>query len=131
MPEKRCSKCGVVKPLDDFHIDRSKSDGRYPSCAECHTISANGNYVHTGSYQDIINANNLSGYEKLILAMLIDAVRTAQRRNNQEARNWLKSKECRCHCEALDIDHEILVRWADNGYPRPIRARELREEIHR
>ena len=130
MSEKRCSKCGQTKPLTNFHVDKSKHDGLYPSCADCHTISANGNYVSTGSYQDIINANNLNGAEKLILVTLIDAVRVA-RRNGQEARNWLRSEDCRCHCDALDIDHEILVRWAERGYPKPIKARQIREEIHK
>ena len=87
-------------------------------------------HIHTYSYQDIINAGNLSGYEKLILVVVINAVRVAQQ-NDQEARNWLRSEDCRCHCDALDIDHEILVRWAEKGYPKPIKARLIREEIHR
>ena len=32
---KRCSGCGVVKSLDDFHSDRSRSDGRGHRCKEC------------------------------------------------------------------------------------------------
>jgi len=32
---KICSKCGLSKPLENFCIDRSKPDGRYPSCNEC------------------------------------------------------------------------------------------------
>jgi len=32
---KRCTKCGETKPLDEFHPDRSKKQGRYPRCREC------------------------------------------------------------------------------------------------
>lgn len=32
---KRCSKCGEVKPLEEFHRDRSRKLGRFPQCREC------------------------------------------------------------------------------------------------
>lgn len=33
---KKCTKCGLVKPLEDFHKDkRTKRDGRQASCREC------------------------------------------------------------------------------------------------
>lgn len=32
---KRCSRCGEVKPLDDFHRRRSSRDGRQPYCKAC------------------------------------------------------------------------------------------------
>ena len=32
---KTCTKCGVVKPLDDFHRDKTGVDGRRPDCKEC------------------------------------------------------------------------------------------------
>jgi hypothetical protein len=32
---KRCSKCGEVKPLEEFRRDRSKKLGRHPRCREC------------------------------------------------------------------------------------------------
>ena len=32
---KRCSKCGKVKPLEEFRRDRSKKLGRYFRCREC------------------------------------------------------------------------------------------------
>tara|TARA_Y100000034_G_scaffold93652_1_gene113384 strand:- start:606 stop:1247 length:642 start_codon:yes stop_codon:yes gene_type:complete len=35
MPEKKCNKCDVVKPLDEFHKDNSKKDGRHGRCKEC------------------------------------------------------------------------------------------------
>ena len=36
MPDvKPCAKCGEVKPLDDYHRDRTRPDGRKPWCREC------------------------------------------------------------------------------------------------
>ena len=32
---KRCSKCGEVKPLEEFRRDRSKKQGRRSRCREC------------------------------------------------------------------------------------------------
>lgn len=32
---KRCNKCGIEKPLDDFYRDRSRKDGRHPWCKPC------------------------------------------------------------------------------------------------
>ena len=32
---KACTKCGVVKPLDGFHRDKGKGDGRRSDCKEC------------------------------------------------------------------------------------------------
>lgn len=33
---KNCTKCGQDKPLDDFHNDKSKKDGKRPNCKLCH-----------------------------------------------------------------------------------------------
>lgn len=33
--EKRCTGCAIVKPLEEFHRDRNKPDGRRPRCKEC------------------------------------------------------------------------------------------------
>ena len=32
---KTCIKCGQTKPLDAFHRDKGRRDGRYPACKEC------------------------------------------------------------------------------------------------
>lgn len=35
MLEKECDGCGIVKPLDSFHIRRQAKDGRVNKCKEC------------------------------------------------------------------------------------------------
>ena len=37
LAEKRCRKCGEMKPLTEFHRNRSNTDGRTGSCAKCET----------------------------------------------------------------------------------------------
>lgn len=38
--EKRCSKCKTVKPVDRFHRDGSRPDGRQPRCKTCQQEAA-------------------------------------------------------------------------------------------
>lgn len=35
---KRCSKCGVDKPLSEYHRDRQKADGHTPVCKACRRV---------------------------------------------------------------------------------------------
>lgn len=34
-PTKRCTMCGRVLPLSEFHLDRTKRDGHFTRCKEC------------------------------------------------------------------------------------------------
>jgi len=38
--EKACNKCGVTKPLEQFHRRRSSRDGRNSICADCNTATS-------------------------------------------------------------------------------------------
>ena len=35
---KRCTACGLVKPLDEFHLNRQCVGGRATSCKECSKV---------------------------------------------------------------------------------------------
>lgn len=37
---KKCTKCGVLKRLDDFREMRASADGKRPSCRECSKLAA-------------------------------------------------------------------------------------------
>jgi hypothetical protein len=39
-PPKVCVRCGQTKPLDEFPGDRSRDDGRYPYCLDCHAAQS-------------------------------------------------------------------------------------------
>jgi hypothetical protein len=57
--------------------------------------------------------------ERLLLAMLLDAVRIARKQSHtfrQETRYWLRSVDCRLILEILDIDQEIVDGWVERGY---------------
>jgi hypothetical protein len=41
---KACSKCGVDKPLDEFHKDNSREDGLHHRCKACKSKQAAGYY---------------------------------------------------------------------------------------
>lgn len=45
---KRCSKCGVTKPLSNYHRSAIHKDGRRPSCKSCRAIDAR-SYAQTAS----------------------------------------------------------------------------------
>lgn len=32
---KKCSKCGEIKPLEEYHKDKRATDGRRSACAKC------------------------------------------------------------------------------------------------
>lgn len=40
MASKRCSKCGEVKPMDQFHRSAMSKDGRTSRCKTCRALDA-------------------------------------------------------------------------------------------
>lgn len=46
MEEKRCSKCGTTKPIDEFHKDHRSTDGVVSSCKPCVKIKRRRCYLN-------------------------------------------------------------------------------------
>lgn len=47
MDTKKCSRCGEIKPIEQFHRNRNTKDGRTPDCAKCRIpLAAAWNKVH-------------------------------------------------------------------------------------
>jgi hypothetical protein len=44
MSAKACTKCRVVKPIEDFHQDRTRPDGHMSRCAACCRTEARDRY---------------------------------------------------------------------------------------
>ncbi len=36
--KKRCRDCGKIKPIEEFHVDKEKSDGHRGRCAKCRNV---------------------------------------------------------------------------------------------
>lgn len=50
MDKKYCSKCGKLKPLNEFYKDKSKKSGYKSQCKECNNTEAKREYART--YRD-------------------------------------------------------------------------------
>lgn len=37
---KTCTKCGIAKPVSEYHKDKQRSDGRRPSCKKCKSATS-------------------------------------------------------------------------------------------
>lgn len=46
IPQKRCAKCGVEKPLSEFHRWSQSKDGHKPDCKACRKIETASAYWH-------------------------------------------------------------------------------------
>ena len=75
---KRCSGCGVVKSLDDFHRNRTRSDGRAHRCKECVI-------AHTRRYREE-NRDKALEYKRRYYEENRDKVRECSRQYYEENR---------------------------------------------
>jgi hypothetical protein len=50
---KTCRKCGMAKPLADFHSDRKRRDGKYPNCRACHGAHMRARYAENPAVKQL------------------------------------------------------------------------------
>jgi len=48
---KKCTKCSVEKPLEDFHCDKSTKDGKTYACKQCRTVQTVAWHKRTESWK--------------------------------------------------------------------------------
>ena len=94
---KTCTKCGAVKPLDDFYRNKGKADGRNPHCKECereyHRRYREGNrekVQERGRRWREENRDNRLEYERRYREENLDERREYGRRYYKENRDILK-----------------------------------------
>jgi hypothetical protein len=67
--EKPCSRCGVVKPIEAFHRNKSAKDGHTSACAACLTpIAAAWNKAHPEYHRQKANEYRLRHPERSRIA---------------------------------------------------------------
>lgn len=67
---KKCPKCGTSKPINEFSKDKSKKDGKYTCCKECHK-EMNKNWYENGGRE---KAGCQSMYENKSCAQYLGVV---------------------------------------------------------
>lgn len=78
---KTCSRCGLQKPLDDFHKDAKKPQGRYPVCKACRKPLSEASYS--------ANRDGILAREKVRRAGTWSEI-SRKRRENPEYVEYLK-----------------------------------------
>lgn len=96
---KACSRCHEVQPLSEFKTDRSRSDGKHPTCKACH-------HAHYRAHAERICAANRERY-----ALHADA-RRAYAREYQRA-NKTRRAAYRAGRRAVDTEQRRKSRAAD------------------
>lgn len=80
--DKRCTKCGVTKPIGEFHLDRTKKDGRCSYCKPCNI--KNGKQHHEAHYEED-NENKRKHYLENKDAYLVSMKQYAKTEKGKEA----------------------------------------------
>jgi 5-methylcytosine-specific restriction endonuclease McrA len=79
LSQKRCSKCGEVKSLDEFPRSKNRKDGHHSWCKTCHA-------KNTRAWQ-VANPQKVSGYIKKWVSLHPDKMAEKHRKT------WLREKE--------------------------------------
>ena len=142
---KTCTKCGVVKPLDDFHRDKRRPDGRRPDCKECvreykrcyHEENRDKRLEYNRRYYEE-NRNKAREYRRRHYEENRDKVLESQRRYREENRDILNQGSKIHHAQNTRISNllaskkgapyspeEDALILADNGMTTYQKAIEL------
>lgn len=112
MDEKECSKCLIIKPLDNFYKASDRKDGHRANCKDCH-----------GKHMKSLAKNNGDHYLTRIAKRYIDkfplrkkarnAVAYAIRVGNLIRPNRCESCEKKCRPQGHHDDYSklLIVRW--------------------
>ena len=107
---KTCTKCGVVKPLDDFHRYKTGAGGRKPHCKECVREYTRRYYEENRDkvrerkhryYEE--NRDKRREYDRSYYEENRDKVREYKRRYHEENRDKIRECQRRYYEENRDI----------------------------
>jgi len=105
--EKKCSKCGEVKSLDEFSNDKSKKDGKQSRCKDCVKLYAKINKEHIKKRQQEYrkinlekmikwrekNKENIINYSKKYRKENKESIKEYNKKYRKENRESIKKKE--------------------------------------
>ncbi len=106
---KRCSKCGEVKGVGEFHKDRNKASGRRSRCKQCAI-------EYTKKYY-------LNNKRKLIAG-----VRRWEENNRERAMEINRSSSVRWRENNKDKRKEIVTAWRENNKDKIRETSKVRTE---
>ena len=104
---KTCTKCGVVKPLDGFHRDKTRAGGRRSYCKECVREYKRRYYEE--------NRDKRLEYNRRYHEENRDKVRERNRRYYEENRDKKLEYECRYYEENRDKKLESQRRYYEEN----------------
>ena len=104
---KTCTKCGVVKPLDGFHRDKTRAGGRRPECKECVREDLRRYYEE--------NRDKKLEYARRYREENRDKVRESERRYYEENRDKVRKSQSRYHEENRDKAREYRRRYYEEN----------------
>jgi hypothetical protein len=109
MKHKKCSKCGIKKPLHDFYVDSNRPDDRKSSCKECNSIVSKRSYEESRDVPESVARRiikNCKEREKERLARLI---------KRQEELDYLPQVDLTDKQFNIDIDWMLKQRDKQNN----------------
>lgn len=119
---KKCTKCKVEKPFDEYHKAKSKKDGYMPSCKACRKI--------IGAIRHSANREKHSERTKKYYAQNKDAIDEKHRQWYWKNRDEVLVKR-REKLSTLDAKTKNKERWVEWNEKNKDAIREYRREYHK
>lgn len=121
---KTCTKCGVTKPLSEFHNCASKKDGKFPACKDCRNAYGRAKAEEIG--HDVIWARTKARLgEDALRQQRRDYYLRNQERIKAKTRAWgaanperKKQNRIRHYEENKARYEERAKKWAEGNRPR-------------
>lgn len=101
MKEKKCSKCGNVKPVNNFGEQKSKNGSLNSHCKQCSRI-------RSSAYKKTKNG---------LITTIYSGQKACSIRRNHPAPTYTK-QELKDWCFSQELFHELYNDWASSGYSR-------------
>ena len=132
--QKKCFKCGQVKPLDEFYRHKGMRDGRLSKCKACTKADVQNNYRGTRGEQQEYERKREQSPERR--ARKLEYARRARKahpekyRANTAINNAIRDGEVvRGPCEAEGCERPAEAHHED--YSKPLKVRWLCRKHHR